>query len=177
MSENNNSKYLSIGRILNFHGIKGEVKIGYTKGKEEQLLAIEEFLVTKGDLDIRLTPEKVRFHKQHAIIKFKELNSIEEIQELKNLHIKALKEKIQEHLEDDEFLIDDLVGMDAYNTKDEYIGKIKYLMTQSSSEILTIEDENKKQHLVPFVKKLVPVVDLQKQMIVIEEIPGLIDRH
>lgn len=169
-------KYLSIGRILNFHGIKGEAKIGYTKGREEQLLSIEVFMIKKSGEEIFLTPERVRFHKQHAIIKFKELNSVEEVQEFKNLELYADKIKVQEHLEEDEYLIDDLVGLDVYNTQEEYIGKIKYLVTQTGSELLSIEDENQKTHLVPFVKKLVPVVDLKKQLIVIDEIPGLIER-
>lgn len=169
-------KYLSIGRIINFHGIKGEAKIGYTKGREEQLLSIEVFLVKKSGEDIFLTPERIRFHKQHAIIKFKELNSLEEVQELKNLELYADKTKVTEHLEEDEYLIDDLVGLDVYNTQEEYIGKIKYLVTQTGAELLSIEDENQKTHLVPFVKKLVPVVDLKKQLIVIDEIPGLIER-
>ncbi len=169
-------KYLSIGRILNFHGIKGEAKIGYTKGREEQLLSIEVFLIKKHGEEIFLTPERVRFHKQHAIIKFKELNSVEEVQELKNLELYADKTKVEKHLEEDEYLIDDLVGLEVYNTKEEYIGKIKYLITQTGSELLSIEDQNQKTHLVPFVKKLVPVVDLKKQIIVIDEIPGLIER-
>lgn len=170
------TKYLSVGRILNFHGIKGEAKVGYTKGKEDQLLSIKKFLIEKDGKEIFLTPVSVRFHKQHALIKFKEINSIEEVQELKNFELKADKSKVQEHLEEDEFLIDDLVGLEAYNTKDEYIGKIKHLVTQAGSELLSIEDKNKKTHLVPFVKKLVPVVDLQKQLIIIDEIPGLIER-
>lgn len=170
------AKYLSIGRILNFHGIKGEAKIGYTKGREEQLLSIEVFLVKKLGKEIFLTPERVRFHKQHAIIKFKELNSVEEVQELKNFELYADKNIVQEHLEEDEYLIDDLVGLDVYNVQEEYIGKIKYLITQTGSELLSIEDQNQKTHLVPFVKKFVPIVDLKKQIIVIDEIPGLIER-
>lgn len=169
-------KYLSIGRILNFHGIKGEVKVGYTKGREEQLLSIEKFLVKKEGKEIFLTPERIRFHKQHAIIKFKEINSLEEVQELKNFELYADKTKVQEHLEEDEYLIDDLIGLNVYNTKEEFIGTVKHLMTQTGSELLSIEGQNSKTHLVPFVKKLVPVVDLKKQLIVIDEIPGLIER-
>lgn len=170
------AKYLSVARILNFHGIKGEAKVGYTKGKEDQLLGIKTFLIEKEGKEIFLTVERVRFHKQHAIIKFKEINSVEEVQALKNETLKAEKTFVQEYLEDDEYLIDDLVGLDVYNMQEEYIGKIKYLVSQTGSELLSIEDANKKQHLVPFVKKLVPVVDLKKQIVVIDEIPGLIER-
>ncbi|MDD3419818.1 MAG: ribosome maturation factor RimM [Candidatus Gastranaerophilales bacterium] len=170
------AKYLSVARILNFHGIKGEAKVGYTKGKEDQLLGIKTFLIEKEGKEIFLTVERVRFHKQHAIIKFKEINSVEEVQALKNETLKAEKTFVQEYLEDDEYLIDDLVGLDVYNMQEEYIGKIKYLVSQTGSELLSIEDKNKKQHLVPFVKKLVPVVDLKKQLVVIDEIPGLIER-
>lgn len=169
------SEYLSIGRILNFHGIKGEAKIGYTKGKELQLKSLSHMIIEKDGRKITLTPESVRFHKQHAIIKFKEINSIEEVQELKNIELKAKKEEVQKYLEEDEFLIGDLVGLKAYNTQEEELGKVTSVLVQPSGELLVIEDKNKKKHLVPFAKELVPTVNLQEQTIIINEIEGLFE--
>ena len=49
------SGLISIGKILNFHGIKGEVKLGYTKGKEEQLKGLSTVYAQKDNENIKLT--------------------------------------------------------------------------------------------------------------------------
>ena len=56
-------KLISIGKIINFHGIAGEVKVGYTKGKEHQLLGENAFFVQKDGEYKELTLSKIRFHK------------------------------------------------------------------------------------------------------------------
>ena len=42
---------ISIGKILNFHGIKGEVKLGYTKGKETQIQNLKTVYISKDGKD------------------------------------------------------------------------------------------------------------------------------
>ncbi|MGN0015652.1 MAG: ribosome maturation factor RimM, partial [Candidatus Gastranaerophilaceae bacterium] len=67
---------ISIGKVLNFHGIKGEVKVGYTKGREKQIEQLETVFIDVEGSFHTFSVETVRFHKQHALIKFKEINSI-----------------------------------------------------------------------------------------------------
>jgi 16S rRNA processing protein RimM len=94
-------KLLSIGKILNFHGVQGEVKVGYTERQEQILTNIDKMFVLKGSKIISLTPEKIRFHKKVAIIKFKEINSIDEVIDLKGAYLKAPKAQIQKFLNKD----------------------------------------------------------------------------
>ena len=169
------NEYLSIGRILNFHGIKGEAKVGFTKGKEVQLKEIKQLYIKKDNQKITLTISNIRFHKQHAIIKFKEINSIEEVQALKNTELFAPKEIIQKYLEEDEFLIDDLIGLAAYNTKGNELGKITSVLIQPAGELLVVQDTNQKKHLVPFEKELVPTVDIPQKKVIINQIEGLFE--
>ena len=65
---------VSIGKILNFHGIKGEVKIGFTKGRENFIAGLKAVFVKFSGEVITLNVDTVRFHKQFALIKFKEIN-------------------------------------------------------------------------------------------------------
>ena len=63
---------ISIAKILNFHGIKGEAKIGFTKGRENQIESLKKVFAKKDNQYCELTVSSVRFHKHFAIIKFKE---------------------------------------------------------------------------------------------------------
>ena len=168
-------KYISIGKILNFHGILGEVKVGYTKGKEHQLLGEQLFFVKINNSYKKLEVEKLRFHKNTALIKFLEINSINEALEYKGAILYTPIESLRKNLEEDEFLIDDLIGADAYNLQGEFIGKVSAINKQGASDLLSIKNNEGQEFFVPFVKELVPSVDLKNNKIVINAIEGLID--
>lgn len=166
---------ISIGKILNFHGIKGEVKLGYTKGKETQIQNLKTVYISKDGKDEVLTVVSVRFHKQHALVKFKEINSINEVEEIKGKEVRILKKVAEDFLTNDEFLVSDLIGMKVLNSDEELIGTVDEVGSNGASEILEIKDANGKKHLVPFVKQLVPFIDLKTKTIVINDIEGLIE--
>ena len=168
-------KLISIGKILNFHGITGEAKVGYTKGKEKQLLGEKIFFVQKDNEYKELTLSKIRFHKNAAIIKFKEFSQINDVLEYKGCNICIPVDALRNTLEEDEFLVDDLVGVDAFDTENNFVGKVDCINKQGSSDIIVIKNEQDKEFLVPFVKALVPVVDLTNKKIVINAIEGLLE--
>lgn len=166
---------ISIGKILNFHGIQGEARIGYTANKEHQLIAIKNVYAVKDSKIVPLTIEKIRFHKTIAIVKFKEISSVNEIAELKGARIKVPKEKIAAYLEKDEYYIDDLIGLDAFDTNNNYLGKIVNIISTYEEDLLEIKDQNNLKHLVPFVKELVPEVFIKEKKVIINKIPGLFE--
>ena len=169
------NKYISIGKITNFHGISGEVKVGYTKGKEHQLLGENIFYAKKDDEYIKLTLDKIRFHKNSALIKFEEINSINDALEFKGCILYLEVENLRNMLEEDEFLVDDLIGVEAYKQNNELVGIVDCINKQGASDLLSIKNSEGKTFLVPFVKELVPEVDLKNKKIVINAIEGLID--
>ena len=74
------------------------------------------------------------------------------------------------------FLIEDLIGLNAFDNNDDFIGVIADVKTSSGNDILCIkpEDESKGEILVPFAKELVPIVDIKKKKVVIKPIEGLL---
>lgn len=170
MSEN----LVSIGKILNFHGIKGDAKVGFSKGREKQIENLETVFVLKNNAYVPLTVTNVRFHKQFAIIKFKEFNTVNEVEAYKGCDIFLEKSKIEESLDTDEFLISDLIGMDVFDEDGSCMGSVIEIGENLAGNLLSIEDGNGKTHLVPFVKDLIPVVDVKNKKIVINNIEGLI---
>lgn len=162
---------LSIGRILNFHGIKGEVKVGFSKGKEAHIKKLKKVWVD----DIELNVENVRFHKQFALIKFKELNSIDDILPLKGKNICEDSETIKKDLEEDEFLINELVGMNVFNPEDDLIGVVQNVCDNGANDIIAIKTPDEREILIPFIKEFVPIVDIKNKKIVIKPIEGMLE--
>ena len=166
---------ISIAKILNFHGIKGEAKLGYTKGREKQIQLLKKVYVKKNNDFKELNVSSVRFHKHFAIVKFKEFSTVNEVEEYKGCDIFLEKEEVENNLENDEYLINDLVGMEVYDTDDCNLGTIVAVGENLANDILSVKDNNGKEHLVPFVKEIVPVVDIKNKRIVVNNIGGLID--
>ena len=176
---------ISIGKVLNFHGIKGEVKVGFSKGRENQIEKLKKVLICSGKVhgaefnqscnDYKeLTVSNVRFHKHFAIIKFKEINTVNEVEEIKGSDIYLTKSEVEKNLDNDEYLIKDLIGMEVYDEDGCNIGTIDAVGENIANNIISVKDGNGKSHLVPFVKELVPVVDIKGKKIVVNNIEGLI---
>ena len=78
------------------------------------------------------------------------------------------------NLDNDEFLINYLVGMDVYDEDGSCVGVVSAVGENLANDLLSVKDANGKEHLVPFVKELVPIVNLKENKIVINNIEGLI---
>ena len=167
-------EYLSVARILNFHGIKGEAKLGFSKGREKQIKALKKVFVSDGSGYIELNVTSVRFHKYFAIVKFKEFSTVNDVEEFKGRDIYLPVEEVENSLDSDEYLIRDLIGMTVYDEDGACIGTINAIGENLANDMLSVLDNNGKKHLVPFVKDLVPIVDIKGKKVVINNIEGLI---
>ena len=168
---------VSIAKILNFHGIQGEVKLGFSKGQEDIIKALKKVFIVSSGEKIELNVKNVRFSKTFAIVKFKEFSSINDVLPYKNQNIFVNKENLSEKLSDDEFLIDDLVGMNVFDNSDEFVGVIESVASNGATDILVVKPENGdiEQYLIPFVADLVPVVDIKHKRVIVKPIEGLFD--
>ena len=125
------SKLVSVGKILNFHGIQGEAKVGFSRNQEEFFLGLKKVFIKKDNDYLPFEINSIRLHKNFALVKFKGITSINELLEFKGCLLFVEEEVIRETLEEDEFLIDELVGLNvcdnggSYRVKRENISKLK----------------------------------------------------
>ena len=167
------SNFVSVGKILNFHGVQGEAKLGYSKNREEFLSALKEVFVQINGEYVPLEIVRLRFTPKCAIIKFKGINTLNDILEYKNKVIFVNESTAREHLEEDEYLIDELVGLDVYDGEKK-VGAVVGVSNNGASDLLSVKTVGKQVSLVPFVKAIVLSVDIQNRKIQINNIEGLL---
>lgn len=167
------SKLISIGKVLNFHGIKGEVKVGFSAGKENLIKSLKEVYIFIDNKKEIFTIDSVRFHKNFAIIKFTQINSVNDVMAIKGLLIHITEDSLKSNLEEDEFLIKDLVGLSVYDTDDNLVGKVVNVGDNSASNLIEIEKENGLKFMAPFVKEWFPNIDIENNKITINLIEGI----
>ena len=90
---------ISIAKILNFHGIKGEAKLGFTKGRETQIEKLHKVYIKHNDEFQLFNVVSVRFHKHFAIVKFKEFSTVNDVEVYKGSDIYIPKDEVEQNLE------------------------------------------------------------------------------
>ena len=158
-----------IGQITGTFGIKGELKV-YSESD------FVEYRFRK-DAKIFLSDKKEyvisssRQHKGNVLITINELYDINLILDKVGMKIYALKDDIPP-LEDNEYYLDDLVGLNVINQYEQHLGKVTDVMEMPSGYILEIIDENNNRFLLPFVDEYIE--DITEDTIYINEIEGLL---
>lgn len=168
------SNYVSVGKVLNFHGIHGEAKVGFTKNQEDFLLKLKSVFIKLNDEYTPIKIKSVRFNKQFALIKFEGVNSIDAIIQYKDCLLFVEEETIRENLEEDEYLIDELTGADVYSNE-EHVGVVVGVSNNGANDLLSVRGASNKISLVPLVKAIVLNVDIKNKKIIIKHIEGLIE--
>ena len=168
----NNKDFISIGKIINFFGIKGEAKVGFDN--ENQIKNASKIYLLDDPSKRELKIKSVRFHKNFAIMKFEGINDINDLILYKGQRIFISKKQAIEKLEKDEYLIQDLIGCCVVDEEDKKIGEVVSVSNNSSQDLLNIKNSIGQVSLVPFVNEFFPVVDIKNKKIVIKLIEGLL---
>ena len=169
------SEYISVGKILNFHGIKGEARIGFSQNQQEFVKKLKSVFVKKEGEYISFEITSVRFNKTFALIKFVGIDSIEDLIPYKGCLMFGEQEMIRENLGEDEFLIDELTGLDVFDADAKKIGVVVGVSNNGVADLISVKGLSKKISMIPFVKALVPTVDIKSKKIIINNIEGLIE--
>ena len=167
-------KYISVGKILNFHGVKGEAKIGYSKNQRDFVESLEHVYILKDNVYLPFDIKSIKFNSKFAIIKFDGIDTVNDILNYKNCLIFVKEQEIREKLNEDEFLIDELVGMSVVSDNKQ-VGTVVGVSNNGASDLLSVKSNTGKICLVPFVKAIVLNVDIKSKIVTVENIQGLIE--
>ena len=167
---------LKVGKIVNTHSLKGEVKvISSTDFEEERFKKGSKLLITRGNQLIReVVVQSYRNHKNFLLVKFEEIDSVEEAEKLKNLQIKIDSTEVGE-LEENEFYFHEIIGCQVFDENDRNLGEIIDILTPGANDVWVIKGEEGKEILIPYIEDVVKQIDIINKKVNIEVMEGLID--
>lgn len=166
------NKYLELGQIVNVKGLKGEVKVNSFTDDNTKFERIPKVFIKQKNNLTELEIEKVGYSKNQVIIKFKNINTIEEAEKLRNSYI-VVNRKIFGELPEGVYYIADLIGLDVYTESDEYLGKVDDIFSTGSNDVYVVKDELGKQKLLPGIDEVIRKIDLESGKIIVNLIKGL----
>ena len=159
--------YVLIGKIVNTHGIKGELRLLSNFEKKDKVL--------KKDIPIYIGKEKrrevinsYRPHKCFDMITLKGYNNINDVLNFKNKLVYVERESL--NLNEEEYLYQDLIGLSVYETA-EKLGKVTEIVYNKSNILLAIAGEI--NFYIPLKGNFIKKVDLKKKRIEVVNAKGL----
>lgn len=165
---------IHIGKIINTHGLKGEVKIeSYSDFDEIRYQKGNTVYLETGEEVIPLQVKTFRIHKGNPLVTFAGYEDINRIEPYKGCFLSVQKEN-RPPLKKNEYYQTDLIGLSAYDEKKNYLGVIQSVEpTNGAQNNLRIQKEDKKTFLVPCIPEFVKKVNLERKEIIIHMERGL----
>jgi len=159
------SELVVIGAVLGAHGVRGDVRIKSFTAEPDAVFDYAPFLDEAGKLFME--PVKARPAKDHFIVTPKTQRQKEEWDSLKGTRLYVPRSALPE-IDDDEFYIEDLVGLDVFSGGESKIGNVKAVLNHGAGDLIEVQRSSAgKPVLVPFTFDDVPVIDLALKRIVV----------
>lgn len=162
------NNYVNIGKIVNTHGIKGELRILSDFDKKE-LVFKKDFNIYIGNSYIKETINTYRVHKEFDMITLKNYSNINEVLKYKGLNVYIKREDLK--LNADEYIISDLLGFNVLDDN-KILGKVIDFVYNKQSTLLVVQGLSK--FYIPLVDEYIIKVDLDNKQIITKNAKDLI---
>jgi 16S rRNA processing protein RimM len=170
-------KLYTVGKIVNTHGIRGELKIvPQTDFPEERFAKGSQLLFIDPENYTRLpvTVESSRYHKNMYIIHFKGFTNINEVEKYKGWLLKV-EEKFLSDLDEDEFYHHEIVGCTVITDEGQELGTITEILSPGANDVWVVKPKSGKELLLPYIDDVVLNVDVEQKKVTVHILEGLLD--
>ncbi len=178
IEEVNIMEWYNVGKIVNTHGIRGEVRvISQTDFPEERYAVGQQLgLFKKGEeKPLLLTIASSRQHKNFILLSFEGYPTINDVESFRDGLLKVNEQQLEEDkLQDNEFYYHEIVGCTVYDQQGNEIGKVKEIFETAANDVWTVKGLDGKDHYIPVVDEFIKEIDIDEKKIVIEVIEGLL---
>lgn len=159
-------QYITIGKIVNTQGHRGEVRVIPLTDFPERFSAMDKVLVEQSGQIRLMNIEKTYPHKKFIIIKFAGIDDMNAAETLKTAVLLISWAELMP-LPEDEFYIFDIVGLEVFTVEGRYLGQVQEVLQTGANDVLVVEGAAQRPLLIPALKQVVRNVDLeQKKMVV-----------
>jgi len=159
------AEFIEVGRIVNTHGLKGQVKVEVLTDFDQRL-AKGRRLRLKNDW---VTVEASAWQGSRMLMKLSGVNDIDHAKSLQWEYLSAPAEEELE-LDDDEYVVEDLIDLEVYTSDGEKLGKVDAVEPYPAQDILMVGEL-----MIPFAQQFVKDIDFDKRRITVELLEGMRD--
>ena len=165
---------LRVGVISSTHGLKGEVKVFPTTDDATRFKTLKKVMMDTGSGHMNLEIQSVKFFKNMVILKFKEFDSINDIEKYKGKDLLITRDQAVT-LGPDENFIFDLIGLRVVTEDGEEFGTLTDVIKTGANDVYEVKTKEGKEVLLPAIRQCVLGVDLEEGTVTVHIMDGLLD--
>ncbi|MEY8441201.1 ribosome maturation factor RimM [Lactobacillaceae bacterium 24-114] len=166
-------KYYKVGKIVNTHGIRGEMRvIPTTDFVEERFAPNAKLYIEMPEENQEVTVESARPHKGMIIVKFVGFDNINDVEKFRN-HQLLVSEEDQEPLEDGAYYYHQIIGLKVKTVDGRDLGTIKEILSPGANDVWVVQRPNQNDLLLPKIDDVVKDVNLEDGVVTVELMEGL----
>ncbi|MGE7927281.1 ribosome maturation factor RimM [Lysinibacillus xylanilyticus] len=170
-------EWFNVGRIVNTHGIRGEVRVLSTTDFEEERFAVGIKLAAFKKDDKKptwVTIESMRRHKNFILLTFEGMNNINLVEPFKEGMLKITKDQMtNDLLKENEYFFHEIIGCTIVSEEGETIGAVTDILQTGANDVWVVKG-TKKEHYIPYIEDIVKEIDVDEKKIVIHVMEGLL---
>lgn len=168
-------KMFNTGKIVNTHGIRGEVKVVRISDFAERFAVGERLYLVKGnESPIQVTVDSYRSHKGFDLLHFAGYDHIDDVEVYKGSYLKIAEDQLTD-LAEDEYYYHEIIGCEVFLNEIDKLGEIKEILSPGANDVWVVKQPNGKDVLIPYIKEVVKEVNIEAKKVVIEPMEGLLD--
>ena len=169
-----------VGRVGRPHGIRGEVVIGVRTDEPDLRFTVGTTVgsgpTPDGDSPPgQLTVASKRWHSGQLLVAFAGITDRTAAGELTGSWLSVDSSQLPATPDPDEFRDHELIGLSVRTCAGEAVGVVTDVLHYGQDLLVVQRPDDGGEHLVPFVKAIVPEVDVAAGTIIIDPPPGLLD--
>jgi 16S rRNA processing protein RimM len=167
-------QWFTVGKLVNTHGIKGDVKILPSTDFPDVRFAPGSRLTLldpKSDASLEVEIVSSREQKGMYVLKLKGYDNINDVERYKGWTVRAFDSV---ELEEGEYYYRDIVGCRAVTDEGEALGMITEILSPGANDVWVVERTNGKQLLLPVIDEVILSVNVQDKTVTVHLMEGLV---
>ncbi|MEI5906151.1 ribosome maturation factor RimM [Bacillus spongiae] len=165
-------KWFNVGKVVNTHGVRGEVRvISSTDFPEERYAVGSTLYLFQGNESLPLTVQSYRRHKNFDLLLFEGYDNINEVERFKGATLKVAADQLGE-LEEGAYYFHEIIGCTVTATTGEELGKVKEILVPGANDVWVVKGK-KGEILIPYIDDIVDMIDVKNKHIIIKPMEGL----
>ena len=158
-------QYIEAGRIVNTHGVAGEVKIEVWLDSPQFLKSFKRCFIDRREVKLL----SARVHKGFLIVKLEGVEDVNAAMALKGRTV--FIDRADARLPKGAFFLQDIIGASVVDESGSEIGKLAAVMETPASNVYVVKGE--REHLIPAVPEFILSTDADNGIITVHLIEGM----
>ncbi len=160
-----------VGKVGRPHGLMGDVFVEVRTDEPQRRFAVgTRFTTSQGPLTVDFT----RWQGRRLLVRFAEIGDRDRAERIRGVEL-SLDVPADERPDDpEEFYDHQLLGLSACTTDGDPIGAVTEVLHLPAQDLLVVETASGQPAFIPFVRAVVPHIDLAARLVTVADPAGLL---